>query len=63
MNFTDVEDFKKSGFTGFKSIGELFVDSSSIPDVKGVYCIFYNDDMVCDFLIDPFYHLLADPSK
>ena len=52
MNFTEVEDLKKLGFIGFKSIGQLFSDNSSIPDIKGVYCIFYNNDMACDFLVE-----------
>jgi hypothetical protein len=52
MTFTDVEEFKKIGFTGFKSINELFFNSSLIPDIKGVYCIFHLNDKGCDFLLE-----------
>ena len=50
MNFTEIDEFKKLGFIGFKSINELFLNSSILPDNKGVYCIFYINDMACEFL-------------
>lgn len=39
MNFKDIEQIKEAGFIGFKTMKELFVNSSSIPEVKGVYMV------------------------
>lgn len=39
MNFKEVELIKKAGFQGFKSMKELFIDSSDIPKMRGVYLI------------------------
>lgn len=39
MNFNSIEELKKAGFRGFKRMGELFIDSSEIPKVKGVYLV------------------------
>ena len=39
MTFNDIEELKKAGFTGFKKMSELFIDSSSIPKIKGVYLV------------------------
>lgn len=39
MNFNDIDDLKKNGFTGFKSVGELWTDKSNIPKIKGVYLV------------------------
>ena len=39
MNFNNLDEIKKAGFVGFKKINELFVDSSSIPKIKGVYLV------------------------
>lgn len=39
MDFKDIEQIKKAGFTGFKTMKELFADSSSIPKTKGVYLV------------------------
>jgi hypothetical protein len=39
MDFNNIDEIKKAGFIGFKKMGELFVDSSSIPKVKGVYLV------------------------
>ena len=39
MDFRDIEQLKEEGFTGFKPMKELFVDSSSIPKDKGVYMV------------------------
>ena len=49
MNFNDIEEIKKAGFTGFKKMNELFIDSSSIPNQKGVYLIL-NPERQKDFL-------------
>ena len=37
--FKNIERLKENGFVGFKTIQELFEDSSSLPAVKGVYMI------------------------
>ncbi len=50
MDFNDIELIKKAGFTGFKKMCELFINSSTIPKTKGVYLIL-NTDMKSDFLI------------
>lgn len=39
MDFNNIDELKKYGFSGFKKIHELFIDSSSIPKTKGVYVI------------------------
>jgi hypothetical protein len=39
MNFNNIDDIKKGGFRGFKSVAELWVDKSSIPKIKGVYLV------------------------
>ena len=39
MDCNNINDIKKAGFIGFKSVSELFVDSSSLPSIKGVYLI------------------------
>ena len=39
MDFNNLDDIKKAGFTGFKKMSELFIDSSSIPKIKGVYLV------------------------
>lgn len=39
MDFNNIDEIKKAGFKGFKRMGELFIDSSSIPKIKGVYLI------------------------
>jgi len=39
MDFNNIDDIKKAGFTGFKKMSELFIDSSSVPKSKGVYLV------------------------
>ena len=39
MDFNNLDEIKNAGFLGFKKMRELFVDSSSIPKIKGVYLI------------------------
>lgn len=50
MDFNNIEEIKKAGFTGFKKMRELFVDSSSIPRTKGVYLILNLDNKPPEFL-------------
>ncbi|NAY93370.1 hypothetical protein GTQ34_15780 [Muricauda sp. JGD-17] len=39
MDFNNIGDIKKNGFSGFKSATELWLDKSIIPRVKGVYLV------------------------
>lgn len=39
MNFNNIDDIKKNGFTGFKTVKELWTDKSNIPKTKGVYLV------------------------
>ena len=40
-DFNNIKHIKQAGFEGFKTKGELFLDSSSIPKVKGVYIVLF----------------------
>jgi hypothetical protein len=39
MDFTSIDSIKKAGFVGFKTMQDLFIDSSMLPATKGVYLI------------------------
>jgi hypothetical protein len=39
MNFKGLEEIKEEGFTGFKTMKELFKDNSVIPQMRGVYMV------------------------
>ena len=39
MNFSEITSIKENQFKGFKTISELMLDSTPIPDVKGVYMV------------------------
>jgi hypothetical protein len=39
MDFNNIDEIKKAGFIGFKTMQELFADSSQLPAEKGVYLI------------------------
>jgi len=39
MNFDGIDNIKAAGFKGFKTISELWCDTSEIPDMKGVYLV------------------------
>lgn len=39
MDFNSLDKIKEAGFTGFKKMSDLFIASSSIPKIKGVYLI------------------------
>jgi hypothetical protein len=43
MNFNSIEELKKAGFSGFKTMGELFRDNSLIPSIMGVYLVLNPD--------------------
>lgn len=50
MTFNDIDEIKKAGFTGFKKMGYLLLDSSILPDSKGVYLVLNADNKHTDFL-------------
>lgn len=50
MDYYNIEEIKKAGFTGFKTIDELFKDCSSIPKQKGVYLVLRIIEIPCEFL-------------
>lgn len=39
MDFNNINEIKKAGFLGFRKMGELFIDSSTVPKIKGVYLV------------------------
>jgi len=41
MLFEHVDQIKAAGFTGFKTIRELWLDTTGVPPVKGVYLVLY----------------------
>ena len=43
LDFNNIGAIDGYGFLGFVKLGDLFVNSSIIPDIKGVYMILYND--------------------
>lgn len=50
MDFNDIDEIKKAGFVGFKKMSELFIDSSSIPKIKGVYLVLNPNYKKADYL-------------
>ena len=50
MNFNNIDDIKKAGFVGFKTMQELFVDSSQLPAIKGVYLVLNLDKKIPSYL-------------
>jgi hypothetical protein len=50
MRFNDIDEIREAEFTGFKKIGELFIDSSMLPNNKGVYLVLNADNLKADFL-------------
>lgn len=50
MDFNNIQSIKDHGFVGFKTMKELFSDTSSIPAVKGVYLVLNLEEKSPDFL-------------
>lgn len=50
MIFNDIAEIKKAGFTGFKKMSDLFLDSSLLPDNNGVYLVLNIDNKPGEFL-------------
>jgi hypothetical protein len=49
IKFDDIEEIKNAGFSGFKRMSELFVDSSAIPRTKGIYLVLYLSNLPPEF--------------
>ena len=50
MDFNNLDDIRKAGFIGFKTMQELSVDSSRLPAVKGVYLVLNLDKEIPAYL-------------
>lgn len=50
LDFNDLEGLKREGFKGFKTKEELFIDSSSIPSLGGIYLILNVDEVNPEYL-------------
>lgn len=50
MDCNDIDSIKKTGFAGFKTMQELFVDDSQLPTIKGVYLVLNLDKTPPEFL-------------
>jgi hypothetical protein len=51
FDFNDIKAIEELGFLGFIKLGDLFDNSSIIPDIKGIYMILYNNNNTPEFLI------------
>ena len=51
LDFNDIEDLIKFGFTGFKSVEELNKNPDLIPAQKGVYLVLNMSDKKVEFLL------------
>ena len=50
LDFNNIGATKESGFLGFVRLEQLFVNSSLIPDIKGVYLILCINNKPVEFL-------------
>lgn len=50
MTFNDIDEIKEAGFTGFKKMSELFLDSSMLPNNNGVYLVLNIENKPGEFL-------------
>jgi hypothetical protein len=50
FSFDNIDELRKAGFEGFKTIKELFLDDSEIPKVKGVYLVLHLKNTTPEFL-------------
>jgi len=51
LNFNNLDEIKKAGFTGFKTVKELLADHSCIDKVKGIYLVLYLHKKPPEFLL------------
>ena len=50
MGYRTIDDLKKAGFEGFRSVEKLREDLSATPAVAGVYMVVYQGDGMPEFL-------------
>jgi hypothetical protein len=50
MIFDTIDAIKKEGFVGFRSMADLFTDSSVLPKIKGIYLVLYLEKKGPEFL-------------
>ena len=50
MNIENIKSIKNSGFSGFKKISELKLNTSLIPKIKGVYLVLCPDNTKIEFV-------------
>jgi hypothetical protein len=50
MNLDNIESIRNSGFSGFKKISEIKLDSSLVPNIKGVYLVLRPLDSEVEFV-------------
>ena len=50
MEYRTIDDLKKAGFEGFRSVEKLREDLSATPAVAGVYMVVYQGDGMPEFL-------------
>jgi hypothetical protein len=50
MTFNNIDEIREAGFTGFKRMGDLFLDNSMLPSCNGVYLVLNVDNRPSDFL-------------
>ena len=50
MTFNNIEEIKNAGFVGFKSMKDLFLDSSVLQAIKGVYMVLSTSEETPEFL-------------
>ena len=51
LDFNNIGAIDGYGFLGFVKLEDLFINSSIIPYIKGIYMILYNDSNTPEFLI------------
>ena len=51
MKYNSLNEIEKAGFTGFKTINQLMIDNSSIPDKIGIYLVLYIGDNTPNFSV------------
>ena len=50
MAFKTIDDIKQQDFVGFATVASLFVNSSVLPKVKGVYIVLYVSEEIPNYL-------------
>ena len=50
IDFTGIENLKKNGFIGFKTVNELWFNRKDIPKEMGVYCVINPDSNQPQFI-------------